>query len=68
MVFISIAFAGILAPGVLVTAVITQWLVKSTYEALATPITYWVVNHLKRKEGIDVYDCPGSLTPLELGD
>lgn len=67
MVFVSIAFAGILPPGVLVTAVITQWLVKSLYEALATPITYWVVNHLKRKEGIDVYAYPGSLNALETG-
>ena len=26
------------------------------YEVLATPFTYWVVNTLKRVEGVDVYD------------
>ena len=26
------------------------------WEALATPITYWIVGYLKRTEGVDVYD------------
>lgn len=52
-VFITIAFAGILPPAALATAIVTQWLVKTAYEALATPLTYAAIGYLKRAEGID---------------
>lgn len=68
LVFITIAFAGIIPPGVLIAAIITQWLVKSAYEALATPVTYAVVTALKRKEGLDVYDTETRFSPLNLVD
>jgi uncharacterized integral membrane protein (TIGR00697 family) len=55
-IFISIAFAGIMPLNVLLTAIVTQWLVKSAYEALATPLTYAVVGFLKRADHSDVYD------------
>jgi hypothetical protein len=44
--------------------VVTQWLAKSAYEALATPFTYMVVNRLKREEGVDVYDHDTRFNPL----
>ncbi len=34
------------------------------YEAAATPITYWIVNNLKRAEGIDVYDRGTNFNPF----
>ncbi len=36
------------------------------YEALLTPATYLVVNFLKRREGVDTYDCATSFNPLSL--
>jgi queuosine precursor transporter len=54
--FISIAFAGIVTGSSLLQMVVTQWLFKSAYEALATPLTYGVVNFLKRAEREDYYD------------
>ena len=66
LIFITVAFYGILPPSALMTAVVTQWLVKSAYEALATPLTYWVVNSLKRSEGIDVYDRDTNFRPVQL--
>ena len=65
-VFLTIAFAGVLPPGALVAAVLTQWLVKVAYEALATPITYMTVSFLKRREGRDAYDRDISFNPLTL--
>jgi hypothetical protein len=41
-------------------------LAKSAYEAAATPVTYWVVNLLKRQEGLDVYDHETDFNPLSL--
>ena len=55
-VFVTIAFIGTIPISVLIGAVVTQWLAKSLYEALATPITYVVVGSLKRIEKLDVYD------------
>ena len=55
-IFVTIAFAG---TGVaLVETIITTWLIKVAWEAAATPITYGVVNQLKRREGLDVFDAP----------
>ena len=63
-IFILIAFGGLMAGGALVTAIVSQWLFKSAYEALATPLTYAVVNKLKQEEGIDAYDTATNLNPF----
>lgn len=54
LIFLGIAFWGTLPAAGLATAVLTQWIVKSAYEALATPLTYWAVISLKKIEGSDV--------------
>ncbi len=67
LVFIVLAFVGTIPLAALLAAVVTQWLVKSLYEALATPLTYIVVNRLKRAEGMDVYDRDTRFNPLLIG-
>lgn len=64
MVFISFAFAGTIPAKAMFTAIVTQWLAKSVYEAAVTPLTYVVVNFLKRKEGVDVYDHDTRFNPF----
>jgi uncharacterized integral membrane protein (TIGR00697 family) len=66
MVFITLAFVGTIPVAGLASAVVTQWLAKSAYEAAATPATYWVVNFLKRQEGLDVFDYGTDFNPLSL--
>jgi len=68
LVFITLAFAGVIPLGALVAAIVTQWLVKSAYEAAATPVTYLVVGYLKRSEGLDTYDRDTRFSPLALND
>ena len=63
-IFITLAFAGTIPGKGLLSAIITQWLAKSIYEAAVTPLTYAVVNFLKRKEGMDVYDRQTKFNPL----
>jgi uncharacterized integral membrane protein (TIGR00697 family) len=53
-IFISIAFVG--TGAALTNPIITTWLIKVGWETAATPLTYAIVNHLKRSEGVDVYD------------
>jgi hypothetical protein len=67
-IFVAIAFAGVLPGDVLVATMITQWLVKSGYEAAATPLTYLTVGYLKRKDGVDVYDHDTRFNPLLIAD
>ena len=63
-VFITAAFWGILPTEALGPAVLAQWLVKSGYEALATPLTYLVVNTLKRVEGVEIFDRTTDFRPV----
>lgn len=67
LIFVVLAFAFTVPAGAIVGIVLTQWAVKSLYEAAATPFTYLVVNRLKRAEGVDVYDRDTSFNPLPLG-
>jgi uncharacterized integral membrane protein (TIGR00697 family) len=64
LVFITIAFIGEIPMPELASAIVTQWLAKSAYEAAVTPLTYVAVNFLKRSEGIDVYDDDTQFNPL----
>ena len=66
IVFLTLAFAGLLPPPALAAAILSQWLLKSAYEALATPLTYFVVNRLKHAEGFDPFDRETDFSPLHL--
>ncbi|GIX48348.1 MAG: transporter [Candidatus Tectimicrobiota bacterium] len=68
LVFITLAFAGTLPVAALLSTVVTQWLLKTAYEAAATPLTYGVVAWLKRREGLDVYDEGTHFSPLRWRD
>jgi uncharacterized integral membrane protein (TIGR00697 family) len=66
-VFIFLAFVGTIPASALFSAVITQWLAKTIYEAAATPVTYKAVSFLKHREGLDVYDYDTRFNPLLIG-
>ena len=68
LVFITIAFAGVIPAGALAAVIVTQWLIKVAYEALMTPVTYYIVAFLKQRDGCDVYDDRTRFNPLLLGD
>jgi queuosine precursor transporter len=65
-IFISAAFLGIIPLSGLVSAILSQWIFKVGYEILATPLTYLVVNTLKRAEHEDYFDEETNFTPLPL--
>jgi uncharacterized integral membrane protein (TIGR00697 family) len=66
-IFISIAFAGLVPGRVLGLMLVAQWLVKSGFEAVATPVTYLVVGRLKAIVGGDRFDRGVSLNPIRWG-
>jgi queuosine precursor transporter len=62
--FITIAFAGIVPAPALGQLIIHQWLFKSAFEVVATPLTYVVVSFLKRSEQTDYYDRDTDFSPF----
>ena len=68
-VFLTIAFFGTatIANGEALWAFVWRaWLIKTLYEVVATPLTYLVVNTMKRLEGVDVYDTDTDFNPIPL--
>jgi queuosine precursor transporter len=68
IVFITLAFMGTVPQDQVVNLIVTQWLFKSAYEVIATPITYAIVNYLKRVEHEDYYDYHTDFTPFKLSE
>jgi hypothetical protein len=65
-VFITLAFVGTIPRELLIITILTQWFAKTIYEVAVTPLTYLVVNFLKRKEGVDVYDHDTGFNPFSI--
>ncbi len=63
-IFILIAFGGVIPNDDLRTTFLHAWIVKVGYEALVTPITYFVVDYLKRVEQTDAYDTDSDFNPF----
>lgn len=64
LIFISIAFFTTVPFTILVSLILTQWVIKTTYEVIATPLTYWVVRFIKKKEKVDSYDYRVNYNPF----
>ncbi len=58
LIFYPLAFYGLAGwpPEQLYEVVLSQWLIKTAWEAALTPVTYMVVGALKRREGVDIFD------------
>ncbi|MFN7925307.1 MAG: queuosine precursor transporter [Bryobacteraceae bacterium] len=65
VVVMVIVFAGRVDLGTLINLMISGYGFKVIYEALSTPITYMVVNGLKRAEGVDVFDTQENFNPFK---
>jgi len=66
LIFYPLAFYGLAGwpPELLWQVVLSQWLIKTCWEAILTPVTYAVVGSLKRHEGVDVYDEGTDFSPF----
>jgi len=64
--FYFIAFYGIWATGDIVKIAIAQYILKTSWEVVMTPVTYKVVGFLKRAESEDYYDRNTNFTPFSI--
>ena len=65
VLFIVIAFAGLMPGNELFKSIPVVYVFKVAYEVLATPLTYLLVRFLKRKEGMDIYDYETNFNPFK---
>ncbi len=65
-VFIPLAYMWLFDWPFIVVVSLTHWLAKVAYEIIATPLTYAVVNYLKKKEAIDTYDYETNFSPFSV--
>jgi uncharacterized integral membrane protein (TIGR00697 family) len=64
VVFMTLAFGGSLTRTLIMELIFWGYLFKVVYEVLATPMTYAIVNFLKRREGVDTFDRATSFNPF----
>lgn len=69
LLFYPLAFYGLAGWPIsqLGEVVLSQFVIKTGWEILLTPVTYVVIDTLKKKEGVDVYDADTNFTPFRAG-
>ena len=66
-VVMTVAFGGSLNASLIANLILSGYLFKVLYEVAATPLTYAIVNFLKRSEGVDTFDYGTRFSPFVAG-
>jgi len=66
LIFYPLAFYGVWTTSQIVTVLFTNYLLKSAWEVVNTPVTYRIVAFLKKAESEDYYDRDTNFTPFSL--
>ena len=66
LVFYPLAFYGVWQPELVLRVMLTNYTLKVLWEVVMTPVTYQVVNFLKRAEAEDYFDRGTNFTPFSL--
>ena len=66
LVFYPVAFLGVWEPALVWRVMVSNYMIKVLWEAVITPVTYRVVNFLKRAENEDYYDHKTNFTPFSI--
>ncbi len=68
LIFYPLAFYGLAdwPMAIIGQVMLSQFILKVSWEVILTPVTYAVVGFLKRREGVDVYDVGTDFTPFQL--
>ena len=64
LIFVLIAFVGILPDSLLLILIVSNYLFKTAVEILFTPLTYRVIGFLKKNEQEDFYDYDTDFNPF----
>jgi len=65
-VFYAVALGGVMPGSALFTGIIAGWVIKTMIETLLMPVTYLIVNKVKKIEGVDYYDNDTNFNPFSI--
>lgn len=65
-IFVIIAFVGTIPNNAIISMILSFYLIKVIIEVVLTPVTYYIINKLKKVEGIDTYDHGVNYNPFNL--
>ena len=66
LIFVFIAFSGIVSREVLFELIISNYIFKTSVEVVFTPFTYWIINTLKKREHEDYFDRKTDFNPFKV--
>ena len=66
LVFYPLAFYAVWTNQLVLTVMVSNYIVKVLWEAVVTPVTYKVVGFLKRAEQEDYFDVGTDFTPFSI--
>lgn len=66
LIFYPVAFYGIWENDVLLTVMFSNFLIKVSWEAVLTPVTYKIVAMLKRAENVEIFDDNTDFSPFKI--
>ena len=67
IIFISIAFIGVVPLKIIFIMIVSQTLFKIAYEVILLPVSLWLISWLKRNEHLNHYDYETNFNPFKLG-
>jgi uncharacterized integral membrane protein (TIGR00697 family) len=62
--FCTIAFLGVLPNELLLAVIISNYIFKVGVEVIFTPVTYKIINFLKKSEGLEIFDSKTNFNPF----
>jgi len=68
LIFIFIAFWGVLSVPLIFTLITCNFIFKVLFEVLFLPVTYKIIDFLKKEERIDFYDRKTNFNPFKFGN
>ena len=66
LIFYPIAFYGIWDNDIILTVMVSNFLIKVLWEAILTPVTYKLVAILKKAEGVEIFDNNTDFSPFKI--
>lgn len=66
VIFVVIAFAGVIPGNLLLYMILSNYIFKTAFEILATPLTYAAVGYVKKVESIDYFDKDTDFNPFRV--
>ena len=66
LIFYPVAFYGIWENDVLLIVMFSNFLIKVSWEAILTPVTYQIVGFLKKIENVEIFDDKTDFSPFKI--